>query len=135
MAEALPNIERLEQRLHADWTHLKKARQLALAKRVELQSALAGLDSEDTSIVVFSNDLIRQLGGDEDTNRNTTRRLLLLPEFWAVRPLTGALLEISDSFRRILRVIGGRSFRDGLMTIFFDPQSGLEELTKNYGVF
>lgn len=27
------------------------------------------------------------------------------------------------------------TFRDGLLTIFFDPQSGLEDLTKNYGVF
>ena len=27
------------------------------------------------------------------------------------------------------------AFRDGLLTIFFDTQSGLEDLTKNYGVF
>ena len=52
MAEALSNIERLEQRLHADWTHIKTAQKLAIAKRAELRSALAGLDSEDTSIVV-----------------------------------------------------------------------------------
>ena len=52
MAEALSNIERLEQRLHADWAHIKAAQKLAIAKRAELRSALAGLDSEDTSIVV-----------------------------------------------------------------------------------
>jgi hypothetical protein len=27
------------------------------------------------------------------------------------------------------------SFRDGLLTFFFDPNSELEALTKNYGVF
>ena len=27
------------------------------------------------------------------------------------------------------------TFRDGLLTIFFDPLSGLDDLTKNYGVF
>lgn len=27
------------------------------------------------------------------------------------------------------------TFRDGLLTIFFDTGSGLDDLTKNYGVF
>jgi predicted nucleotidyltransferase len=52
MAEATSNIDRLEQRLQADWKHIKAARNLAVAKRAELRSALDGLDSQDTSIVV-----------------------------------------------------------------------------------
>lgn len=140
MAEA--SIDRLEKRLHANWTHLKEARQLATDTRRRLGDALSGLDSEDTSIVVdgslargeftegsdidwtllidgaadplhydltrkikqkvapfvkkdtgaeglfgamvFSHDLIHQIGGEDDTNTNTTRRLLLLLESCAV---------------------------------------------------
>jgi predicted nucleotidyltransferase len=46
------NLAQLEKRLGVDWTHLRKARELAASKRLELQQALAHLDSEDTSIVV-----------------------------------------------------------------------------------
>ena len=53
MAEATSNIDRLEQRLQKDWTHIKAARQLAIAKRAQLQSALTTFDSDDTCIVVF----------------------------------------------------------------------------------
>ena len=28
-----------------------------------------------------------------------------------------------------------RQFRDGLLEFFFDKQSGMDELTRNYGVF
>jgi predicted nucleotidyltransferase len=121
---------------------LQLAKTRAEDKRRELQEALRGLDSEDTSVVVsgslardeftegsdidwtllidgsadpkhydlvgridalirkpeikptgaegtfaamvFSHDLIHQIGGEDDTNRNTTRRLLLLLESQAV---------------------------------------------------
>src|SRR5437867_2198992 len=52
MAEAATNVEQLERRLLADWSHLKQARSTAEETRRRLRSALAGLDSEDTSIVV-----------------------------------------------------------------------------------
>lgn len=135
-------IDQLEQRLQANWPDLKAARCLALETRDRLRNALAGLDSEDTSIVVdgslargeftegsdidwtllidgaadprhydltrkikavvdrfarkelgagglfgamvFGHDLIHQIGGEDDTNANTTRRLLLLLESCAV---------------------------------------------------
>lgn len=142
MAEATSGIDRLERRLPANWSNLKAGRRLAAATRDRLRAVLAGLDSEDTSIVVsgslardeftegsdidwtllidgsadprhydltakiktsvdlvsakptgaeglfstmvFSHELIHQIGGEDDTNRNTTRRLLLLLESCAV---------------------------------------------------
>lgn len=136
------NLKRLEDRLAQNWTHLHSARELALAKRAEMKEALAGEDSDDTSIIVsgslardeftegsdidwtllidgaadpkhfqaarqikaivdklalkstgpegtfsamvFSHDLIHDIGGEDDTNRNTTRRLLLLLESCAI---------------------------------------------------
>ena len=38
--------------------------------------------------------------------------------------------EIYQSARRL-----SHTFRDGLLEFFFDPESGMETLTKNYGVF
>lgn len=122
----------------ANWPHLGRARELAQAKRRELNHQLANHDAEDTTIVVFgslardefpagsdidwtllvdgsadphhqdvaheiarhigevegrppgregtfgsltfSHDLIHLIGGEDDTNRNTTRRILLLLE-------------------------------------------------------
>jgi hypothetical protein len=131
-------VDVLEQRLKADWGHLRTARDRANNTTAELRSALKTFDSADTVIVVsgalarkeftagsdidwtllvdgsadprhydltakintvvegiagkpvgaegtfgamvFSHDLIHQIGGEDDTNRNTTRRLLLLLE-------------------------------------------------------
>lgn len=131
-------LTQLERRLGSDWTHLRKARAVSVATRDEIGRLTAGLDSEDTSIVVsgslardeftngsdidwtllidssadpkhydllrkigdviegvtpkppgpegtfgkmvFSHGLIHEIGGEDDTNRNTTRRLLLLLE-------------------------------------------------------
>ncbi len=153
MQEPESKITQLERRLSADWPHIREARRLAQEKRDELKHALAGFDSEDTSIVVFgslardeftpgsdidwtllvdgsadpehlevarrteevvsklsakppgpegtfgsmafSHDLIHQIGGEDDTNRNTTRRILLLLESEVVgRP---------DAYERVLR--------------------------------
>src|ERR1051326_7201592 len=52
MVESARKVERLEQRLLADWRHLRQAHSVADEKRESLRAALAGLDSEDTSIVV-----------------------------------------------------------------------------------
>jgi predicted nucleotidyltransferase len=52
MMDATENISRLEQSLGCTWSHLRDARLRAEAKRRELQVALRGLDSEDTSIIV-----------------------------------------------------------------------------------
>jgi len=153
MEESQSRLTLLERRLGADWSHIRAGRDRAQAKRAELRSALAGFDSEDTSIVVFgslardeftagsdidwtllidgsadpkhlelahrieeviskaaakppdgegtfgsmalSHDLIHQIGGEDDTNRNTTRRILLLLESDVVgRP---------DAYDRVLK--------------------------------
>src|SRR5579862_1792217 len=46
------SLEQMEKRLGADWGHLRRARELAQSKRLELRNALSNLDTEDTSIVV-----------------------------------------------------------------------------------
>ena len=132
------SIDQLEERLGADWKHIRVARQLAETTRADLRRALADHDTADASVVVsgslardefttgsdidwtllidgaadwnhhdlaakiraeidkvaakptgaegtfgrmvFSHDLIHQIGGEDDTNRNTTRRVLLLME-------------------------------------------------------
>lgn len=50
--------------------------------------------------MVFSHDLIHQIGGENDTNRNTTRRLLLL--------LESEPLGREDAFNRVVRNILNR---------------------------
>jgi predicted nucleotidyltransferase len=152
------SLDELEGRLGVEWANLRRARQMAEAKRQELQEALADLDSEDTSIVVsgslardeftdgsdidwtllidglsdpghypltnkideiirriaakpvgregtfstmvFSHDLVHQIGGDIDTNKNTTRRLLLL--------LESRVVGREDAYRRVVRNILNR---------------------------
>ncbi len=149
------SLDRLASRLGAQWVHLKRATECATATREELQAAVAGLDSEDTSIVVsgslardeftpgsdidwtllidgsadpkhhdlfrkvekvmegfaakgvgqegtfgamvFSHDLVHEIGGEDDTNRNTTRRLLLL--------LESRVVGREDAYRRVVRSV------------------------------
>jgi hypothetical protein len=52
MVEAATKVEQLEQRLLADWSHLRRSRLAADERIAELRKVLAGLDSEDTSVVV-----------------------------------------------------------------------------------
>src|ERR1035438_1120222 len=52
MIEADTKVEQLEQKLGADWSHLRLARSAASETKAGLRAALAGLDSEDTSVVV-----------------------------------------------------------------------------------
>lgn len=145
-------IDLLEHKLGADWSAINNARESAVQKRTELRAALASLDSEDTSIVVFgslargeftsgsdidwtllldgmanpehfdnageirryieekerppgpeatfggltvSHDLIHRIGGEDDTNRNTTQRILLL--------LESAAIGRTEAYERVLR--------------------------------
>lgn len=67
------SLEQLESRLGVEWPHLRKARELALAKRQELRRALAHLDSEDTSIVVSGS-----LARDEFTEGSDINWTLLI---------------------------------------------------------
>src|SRR5258708_6140876 len=52
--------------------------------------------------LIFSHELVHQIGGENDTNSNTTRRLLLLLES---RPIG-----LGDSYNRVIRVILERYF-------------------------
>ena len=158
MVRAATKVEQLEQKLHADWSHLRGAHSAACERSVKLREALVGLDSEDTSVVisgslarceftagsdidwtllidgsadprhhdlfreigmkikpfaskepgaegtfgsmVFSHDLIHEIGGEDDTNQNTTRRLLLLLESRAVGR--------EEAYQRVVRNILNR---------------------------
>jgi predicted nucleotidyltransferase len=148
-------VQALETRVNAQWKSITQARELSAQTRSKLRPVLAGLDSEDSSVVVsgslargeftpgsdidwtllidgqadpnvvevlpriekivsgvaekspgregtfgtmaFSHDLIHQIGGEDDTNRNTTRRILLLLESSPIgRP---------DAYERVLKSI------------------------------
>ena len=43
----------LENRLGEKWQYINSSREKALTMRAQLQSDVAGIDSEDTSIVIF----------------------------------------------------------------------------------
>ncbi len=152
------SLDQLERRLGVEWLHLRRAREFAASKRIELRDALTNLDSADTSIVVSgslardeftegsdvdwtplidgqsdpehysltrkisevvssiatkdvgkegtfgtlvsSHDLVHQIGGDDDTNLNTTRRLLLL--------LESQVIGREDAYRRVVRNVLNR---------------------------
>jgi hypothetical protein len=158
----LSTVELLEQRLKADWSHLRLARERANDTIAKLRSALKGFDSADTVIVasgslarkeftsgsdidwtllvdgsaapehfdlavaigpivkqfagkpsgaegtfgglVFSHDLVHDIGGEDDTNRNTTRRLLLLLESTPVSR--------DDAYTRVVRNVLKRYLRE-----------------------
>ena len=54
--------------------------------------------------MTFSHDLVQKIGGREDTNENTTRRILLLQESMAIgKP---------DAYERVLRLIISRYLKD-----------------------
>lgn len=50
--------------------------------------------------MVFSHDLVHQIGGEDDTNRNTTRRLLLL--------LESSVVGRGDTYRNVVRNVLNR---------------------------
>jgi predicted nucleotidyltransferase len=60
------------------------------------KSAAKPTGAEGTfSTMVFSHNLIHEIGGEDDTNRNTTRRLLLL--------LESAAVGRGDAYQRVLK--------------------------------
>ena len=143
----LSTVELLEQRVEANWSHLRDARKGANDTIAKLRSALKGFDSADTVIVVsgslarkeftsgsdidwtllvdgsaapehfdlavaigpvvnkfaakstgpegtfggmvFSHDLVHDIGGEDDTNQNTTGDCCC---YWSPRPLAGTML-------------------------------------------
>ncbi len=156
-SECSDALAKLEQRLGAEWGHLREARELSRSTFESVMSRASEecLDSEDTSIVVmgslargeftagsdidwyllidgsadprhhdlfrragqvldpiaakmpgqegtfgsmvFSHGLIHHIGGDDDTNLNTTRRLLLL--------LESRVAGRSEAWQRVIRSI------------------------------
>jgi predicted nucleotidyltransferase len=70
-------------------------------KRVIDEITTKSVGAEGTfGAMVFSHDLIHEIGGEDDTNRNTTRRLLLLLESVAVGR--------EEAYRRVVRNILNR---------------------------
>lgn len=57
--------------------------------------------------LVFSHDLIHQIGGQEDTNRNTTQRMLLLLESVAIGE------KAQEAYERVIRGVIGRYLEEG----------------------
>lgn len=148
-------LSQLESRLGVKWQHINSAREMARATRARLKTDLAGIDSEDTSIVIFgslardeftegsdidwtllidgsadpthlalarkiqdvvgkiaekppgregtfgnmafSHEIIHQIGGEDDTNRNTTLRNLLL--------LESDVVGRSEAYERIFKAV------------------------------
>jgi predicted nucleotidyltransferase len=82
----------------ADPRHHDLFREIA-TKVTPLASKARGADGTFGSMV-FSHDLIHEIGGEDDTNRNTTRRLLLLLESRAVGR--------EDAYQRVVRNILNR---------------------------
>jgi predicted nucleotidyltransferase len=66
-------IGRLENLTGSKWSNLGQARRYSAARRTELQKALDGIDTDDTSIVVFGS-----LARDETTKRSDTDWTLLV---------------------------------------------------------
>jgi predicted nucleotidyltransferase len=95
MAPVFPDdpLTALERRLGAEWTHLHNARTASAAMRHEITRETAGLDSEDTSIVVSGS-----LARDEFTGGSDIDWTLLIDG--------SADRRHHDLFRKIGSVIG-----------------------------
>ncbi len=95
-----------------DWTLLVDGQadpeHLGVSQRVALSLEKEGFDPPGTSGIfgnmTFSHDLIQKIGGREDTNENTTRRVLLIQESKAFGK-TGA-------YDRVLKHIFSRYLKD-----------------------
>jgi predicted nucleotidyltransferase len=91
-----------------DWTLLIDGQSdpghYALTKKIDERVwpiAGKGLGQEGTfGTMVFSHDLVHQIGGEDDTNRNTTRRLLLL--------LESNVVGRGDAYRNVMRNVLNR---------------------------
>lgn len=91
-----------------DWTLLidgpSDPGHYALTKKIgDVVNSLAAkpVGKEGTfGAMVFSHDLVHQIGGEDDTNRNTTRRLLLL--------LESCVVGREDAYRNVIRNVLNR---------------------------
>jgi predicted nucleotidyltransferase len=84
----------------ADGDHYSRAADIERAVE-ELRIAKPGRTGVFGSFI-FSHDLVHQIGGEEDTNRNITRRMLLLLESRVI-PVDGAELVRSRVVRQIIK--------------------------------
>lgn len=69
--------------------------------------------------LIFSHDLVHLIGGDDDTNKNMTRRLLLLLESTAIGPSTSRQVH-----ERIVKVILSRYIEEDASFISGNNRSG-----------
>jgi hypothetical protein len=98
-----------------DWTLLvdgdAEADHLGLANRLEgrLQEAKLRPPTKGGAFgqLTFSHDLVHRIGGDDDTNRNTTQRLLLL--------LESAPIGNADAYERVVRQVLTRYVEEDLV--------------------
>jgi predicted nucleotidyltransferase len=97
-----------------DWTLLidgqADARHLNVAQSITRQLDEAKLQPPGPTGIfgnlAFSHDIIHRIGGDADTNRNTTQRILLL--------LESAPIGSDDSYRRVINQVLNRYLDDDL---------------------
>jgi len=97
-----------------DWTLLVDGQadpqHLEIAQEVASRLTKAGFQSPGATGIfgnmTFSHDLVQKIGGREDTNENTTRRVLLLQE--------SAAFGKADAHDRVLRLIISRYLKDDL---------------------
>jgi predicted nucleotidyltransferase len=90
---------------YADPFHQESAQRIrARLKELEFTSPSAG---GPFGSLTFSHDLIHRIGGDDDTNRNTTQRLLLLLES---RPIGAA-----GAYERVIEHVLGRYIEEDLV--------------------
>lgn len=167
MTTSSPKFDLLESQLGAQWSNIHAAQTRSRAKQDELETALEGIVSDDTSVVisgslargeftagsdidwtllvdgsadpqhlkltqqirdivhrvsakspgkegtfgnmVFSHNLIHHIGGEDDTNSNTTRRVLLLLESEAIGRRDAYDRVVKNLLKRYLTEDGGFS--------------------------
>jgi predicted nucleotidyltransferase len=92
-----------------DWTYLidggANSDHLVIAQNINEVLEKAGFQrpgpTETFGNMAFSHDLVHQIGGQNDTNKNTTRRILLLLESRAIGKRT-------DAYERVIRGVINR---------------------------
>jgi hypothetical protein len=94
--------------------------------------------------MVFSHALIHEIGGEDDTNRSSARKILgsynefvgMLTDDRQRKHLDKLQESEADgdkTFQKAREL--SHDFRDGVLEFFFDEDSGMCDLTRIYGVF
>src|SRR5438445_13458167 len=86
----------------ADPNHLKVAQTIA-SRFIEAKLQSPG-PTQTFGSLTFSHDIIHQIGGEADTNRNTTQRILLL--------LESATIDNPDAYERVIGAVLNRYLDD-----------------------